>query len=547
METISTNPFLDVTRAWVKEHVGAESKIPDISLAKLFYQAMEELDKVRGAKPTHRFQVKPSLEKTTKILGREVLFKTGRRLSQIDEARSFLQDKYDELFPEGMAKAVEVLELQQKLGRWISSAQRKEICVKIAEIFESCSTYEAMCDLRETIEKAPSGISPLFKLVYQDVDENTSHKILRAINQKFKTAYLEDPKKIQFHYRIYSDIDDTIKPALNDLKVKISGLYPSAMEFYRQLSHSVPDKNSSKERPKNVRITFLSGRLDLAAKMWDKRLNKKTPKDLKFFTLFGSTKAYFPAMKFYTAKFFMKILDRFPAGPLRQYLKRFVQSLEIDTYLALAIEKRHNIDRDLLLRPEALPIMIGDSGEADLLFTLIKNSGVPTPFEDKRIPEEYRPYIAWKDMDEKSRIGNLSNKPLFLGLTHSITSRTQYSGASPDPKFRKEYAEELNAVIFDNYVDNAILCLQRKLIDKDAASQIVAESRKWVVEQQNQIRAMMKKYGSPIDAKTDLFDIDPAVLTSLLAQEKVSPALKYRLKVILSIKRYDEFISSSVG
>lgn len=422
-------------------------------------------------------------------------------------------------FSPGVAKGIKVLELQNGLMQWgLSSSERQKLNRKIAEIFEKTQSYAEMVDLRNTIDEVNTGSSKLHQLVYNDVDIATSHRIIRSINKAYIKAYKEDPSQIQTRNMIFSDVDDTIQPSLNDRNSINSKFYPSALAFYNELG-----KTSSKKLPQQISLTFLSARPHCLSALWNKLMVNNLPEGTKFFSLYGSSTTFLCGVRLYLIKIFAYLANQVLCGTLKGRVKKLLDSSESNTLISIALEKRRNIDRDLLLRPEVRPIMVGDCGEGDLLFLLTKNSGVPSPMDDERIPNEY-----WNA--PKGTLGNPTNKPLYLSFAHALTSQTEKYEVKPDPSYRKEYKKELNVVIFDNYVDNALYCYKKRIFDKQAANRVVADSKAWLSENKKIHKALFKKYHiakttSPTDEK----------LKSL-------PALKYILKLSNSIESYENYV-----
>lgn len=256
MKDVTINPFLSAARTWMQERIDLPGTTRPLERSvvyvRLLFQAIEEMEKnsnwrggIHTFSPRTRGKALSEKEGTTKIFGTTIRCKKKELDRGIKLAHTALKREIRKCAL-GVRKSVEVQKLQDLLRKHLSETKRREVCHHIAEIFESCSSYQEMHDLREAIECLALGQSPLFQLVYKDVDTQTSHRILRAINQNFKKAYLENPSQVQFHYRIYSDIDDTIQPSHNDKKVHISGFYPSVFAFSKQLSRSVPQEILSK-------------------------------------------------------------------------------------------------------------------------------------------------------------------------------------------------------------------------------------------------------------------------------------------------------------
>lgn len=437
----------------------------------------------------------------------------GKKKEEIVAAVTDLRAMREASMPSGVLKGIRILELQKSLAnKSLNQADKDLICDEIADIFKSAEeSYSEMYDLRMTIDGLNIGASPLHKLVYEDVNIETSHAILRSINENFKNTYRDHPEQIKYNYMVYSDIDDTIKASLNDRQSHIAGFYPSALEFFNQLGRTQPksaedsstaelveeieieveqneaeqgrEHDIEKEEPSSqVRLTFLSARPKAFSKRWNEHTGKKMP-DIRFFGLYGTTPAFKQGIGYYILKIITALIDLFPGSGLQRRLKEYCSTKEAQTFISFALDKRQNIDRDLLLRPETRPIMVGDCGEGDLIFLLMKNSGARSPIEDERIPVEYQE----ADSDTP---GNPTNKPLALSFAHSISSHTEYN-IRPDPHYREEYAKFLNTHVFDNYVDNALHCLKEGIFDREAADIVVADSRKRMKKDKKELNKLL--------------------------------------------------------
>ena len=417
----------------------------------------------------------------------------------------------------------EVLHLQKSLSKfWVSERKREEIGQKVAEIFENVSSYEEMCTLRERIEGSHTGTSLLHRLVYRDVNPQASQRILRAINANVNRAYLENPAQIKFSYMVYSDIDDTIKGTLNDLKSGVSGYYPSVFEFYNEVSQADQDLPTAKK----VHLTFLSARPDIVSNFWNLLLRRNLPNEVKFYSLYGSLSAFLNEVKRRIINFVAVIAIKVLPNKLASKIKESREASETRNFISIALDKRQNIDRDLLLRPEVRPIMVGDCGEGDLIFLLMKNSGVPIPVDDERIPEEYVGEEKWTGSLDTP--GNPTHKPLFLGFAHALSSHSGYEGIKLHPDYHEEYLQEFNTLLFSNYVETTLHCVEKGIINKAAADQIVEKAREWKESQMDTINQLL------LDRNIDL--------ANALQEEtlKTLPAnLRYRLKLIRSIEAYD--------
>lgn len=540
-----------------------------IQIAKIFDLAIKDLQKqeigftnLLQKKPHHFFWQKMRGVETShtakKNKANSIIMHKKR---EVQLAIQHLKELRQAQILPGVQKGMELLKLQEILAIGnLSPAQRKHVCDEIAARFESTQSYQEMYDLRVTVDHIQAGTSQLHKLVYDDVDVETCHRILKAINENVKQGFKDNPQQIKFNYMIYSDIDDTIKGSLNDRQSNIGGFYPGALEFYKQMGLAKPQQegNSSKteegpekgkgvaassqknqteaaESGTQVKLTFLSARPKIASDLWNVGMKKELPADTHFFSLYGSTPSILKGVKYYVSKKivdFVSSLADWVLGPhAKERVKSICRSSEANTFISFALEKRKNIDRDLLLRPETRPIMVGDCGEGDLIFLLMKNSGVPSPQSDDRIPAEYIGEERWHD--SLSSPGNPTNKPLFLGFAHAISSPTDYE-VRPDPKYQDDYSR-LNTQIFSNYVDNALHCFEKGVFDRNAADKVVNEAKNWIKNHQKEIDLMLKKEG--------------ITLAEALSNEEVlnrlSPALKYRIKLMASINQYDKYVPLS--
>lgn len=530
-----------------------------VSIAEAYIQAISDLERERSIKSGKlNKKVNPVMGgeclslSSNKISdsGQNVLSMKGQQtegsneLQILESAIRDLQERYHSQCSSGVRKGIEIIHFQHALTKGgLSPEEKGAICEKIARIFEGAESYLEMYDLRETIDSLSLGTSSLHKLVYVDVDVDTCHRILKSINQNVQKAYAENPAQIKFKYMIYSDIDDTIKGSLNDRGSAVEGFYPSAMEFYKQFALTNPndklqteksaesDAKASEPDFQNVGLTFLSARPKAKSNMWNKKLKGKLPDGTKFFGLYGSTSAFVEGVKHYIIKLIVSLAEKILPEFLRKRVIDICNSSEAQTYISFALDKRQNMDRDLVLRPEVRPIMIGDCGEGDLIFLLMKNSGVPIPLDDERIPEEYRYDEKWNDRanppDQNSPV-NPTNRPLFQGFAHAISSPTSYD-VRPDPQYRDEYLS-LNTSVFDNYVDNTLYCLQQGIFDLKTADKIVEESRAWIKKNEHAIESMKKKRSIQIDriSGTEI--------------EGLPAAVKYRVKLLRSLNAYDEYV-----
>lgn len=456
----------------------------------------------------------------------------------INTALHSLQEKRLENTTVGVLKGLEILALQKRLcSSKKDETAKKEISEKIASKFESADSYQEMLDMRNTVEGSGIGESRLFKLVYNDVDVESCHRIIKAINENAKKAYEENPSQVEFRYVCYTDKDDTVVATLNDKDSKIEGYYPGVMEFNKQFvemsskAKSPQPDSVAQDRNKESQgeITFLSARPKFASKLWNFMQKRASPK-LKFFGLYGSTSSILQGAKYYVLikKILLKFAKRFLSGNLLKRVKVYCNLAESKTFISFALDKRMNIDRDLLLRPEARPYFVGDCGEGDLMFLLVKNTGMPSPVTDSRVPPEYRGDSKWEG--SLNTPVNPANKPLHFGFAHAFSSPTQFT-VRPDPQYREDYEKELNAFVFDNYVDNALYCLKRNVFDKAAADKIVNECKSWLRKQGKMIHEGLAKL------KIELADVlkDGDVL------DKLPPHLKYRVKLIRSIQAYEAY------
>lgn len=212
---------------------------------------------------------------------------TEERIQEVKSAIRYLEKKREEKIPSGVLKGLEVIKLQQELrNSQLHSSAKQMIYQRIAEKFESAASYEEMYDLRETVDGSSVGSSQLHKLVYDDVDVDRCHRIIRAINENVTKAYHANPEQIKFNYMVYSDIDDTIKGSLNDRHSNIDGFYPSALEFYKQLGCADPIPKSTQEGGRQtpistqVKLSFLSARPKAQSPLWNQMMRKQLPGDM---------------------------------------------------------------------------------------------------------------------------------------------------------------------------------------------------------------------------------------------------------------------------
>jgi len=444
-----------------------------------------------------------------------------------------LEKERDENIPKGIIKGLEVIALQHVLCKSeISVSVKSDISSKIAAIFEGAKSYQVMYDLRKTIEGSNNGTSVLHKLVYEDVDVPSCHRILIAINKNVQRAYQRNPNQIKFIHMVYSDIDDTIKGSLNDRASHVKGFYPSAMEFIKEfaLKNKKNSNNEGLNQEPEVSLTFLSARPKSQSKRWNKTLSRKFPKGTKFYGLYGSSSSFMQGVQYYCLKFLASLGKRVPSKWLKKVIHDISMSKERNTFISFAIDKKQNIDRDLLLRPEVRPLMIGDCGEGDLIFLLVKMMGIPSPIKDDRIPEEYRGTGKWDGKEEEP--GNPVNRPLSLAFAHAISSDTEYV-VRPDPTNREAYLRDLQTYVFDNYVDNALYCLQQKKLDREAAERVVKVSKEWIKPELSKMEKIFKGLGI-----ANILEITEEQLN------RFPPDIKYRLKLIRSIVSFDLYISS---
>lgn len=446
----------------------------------------------------------------------------NERLSINQTAEAFLQNDANR----GVLAGMDILELQKKLsGKGLSLDERKQISDQIAETFENEEDYAQMLKMRETIDNGEIGTSLLHQLVFKDLQVEYGHRVIRAINDRANESYDLDPTSIQFYNQVYSDVDDTIKGSLKDMPSRVKGFYPSVLQFFREVTNA----QQSEEMPK-VRFTLLSARPDAGEKIWNKGMRKKLPQDINFFALYGSTPSFKKGIGYYLIskpkKFIAKRLPDWSwLEGIKDRLLSSSDNKEIVTYSSFAQDKRKNIDRDLLLRPEARPIMTGDCGEGDMIFLLAKNCGAPSIFGDERIPEEYetkwrdgyaerlkdyleelpdseaidligrtedeeeqagREYIQAKKQlraEALQRPGNYPDKPLWGGFGNYFSTPSDFGDARPNPIYAIQYKSELNVNISRNYVDAGVLAHQAGLIDDAALERIVEDSRKWLADQ----------------------------------------------------------------
>ena len=439
-------------------------------------------------------------------------------------------------FLDGKKSAEKVLDLQQRLVQLPAEhAERKQLCQQIADEFTRLEgNYSEMFSLRQAIDAAGgAGMSQLFKLVYEDVDNETSHSILRSINSCFEK---EEAKPghgaIRFYTQIYTDVDDTLKPTLNDRQVGIEQpFYPGALELYQQLSRS---EQAGGQDGAPLKVTVLSARPDALRNQWTRGLVQQFPPRSEIFCLFGSMEAAGKAIKHYAfvKAIVLSIANNLPECALKTWLLEEVfDASEFDTYLSFAAEKRQSIDRDLLLRPEARGMMVGDTGEGDLLFVLMKQMG-SEGLEDSRIPPEYR------GVDKHPAI-NVVQKPLGLSFAHAISSRSgsEYRNTpNVSLECRRDY-EKQGTCIIDNFVDAALQCLQKGYLKQEEADTVVAEARKWLQGEEVGIRKALRK---ELGLEEDIARFKRMSNEEFHPQlEQLSPFLQYRLKLMRSIERYD--------
>ena len=404
----------------------------------------------------------------------------------------------------GERKGKRVLELQTALRAWkMCGRSKSQVQEEIVELFEGLESYQELCDIRESIDAGVTGSSRFHELVYSDLNVANCHRVIIAINEKVRSAYQENPDQIAFAYMIYSDIDDTIRPSLNDKNSGVKGFYPSAIEFYRALGEAL-----SPEGFPNVRLTFLSARLNEGRSCWSRGLKRILPEDLSFFALYGRAKPFAKGIQHYSwGKITGAFAKKLPKGEIQSAIQRYVDGKASDTLTSFALDKRRNIDRNLLLFPEVRPIMIGDSGEGDLIFLLSKNMGLRSPINDKRIPEVYKG-DNWGDRPLDGP-GNPTDKPLFKGFVHLISSPFTYR-VSPDPtRWRDEFERETNTHVLDNYVDGVLIALKEGMLTVKAADKVVQASRDW--------------------------------LEAEAASETLSAKELYKQKLVQSIEKYEAF------
>lgn len=227
--------------------------------------------------------------------------------------------------------------------------------------------------------------------------------------------------------------------------------------------------------------------------------------------------------------FISELADLLLKGDSKERVKEICSSLEAKTFISFALDKRQNIDRDLLLRPEVRPIMIGHCGEGDLIFLLMKNSGFPPPLEDERIPAEYAGETRWEGNSDAP--GNPANRPLFLGFAHAISSPTDYR-VRPDPSGVESHAQ-LKTQVFSNYVDNALYCFKQGVFDRKASDTVVNASRKWLQDHQQEIDRMLQMSNLTRDS----------LKQEGLAISELPPALQYRIKLLRSVAAYDYYVA----
>lgn len=400
-----------------------------------------------------------------------------KSVEAIQRERAILSELADDR--SGLKESIEILHLQKKMKeKSLSNAKKNEISREIADVFVNAKDHEKMSRIREAVDAEGKHSSNLFDLVYNQLNVADCHRIISAINEAAEKAYVNDPGSFHFVYKIYTDVDDTLKGTLNDRESKVTGFYPGVMNLLRTISEKEAGSSASK-------ITLLSARPKALRSPSNKMMEHAFPKEIEFFSLYGSGKAATKAIKHYTygkkAKNFTENRSDAKRGNLR--LKKSAKKSETRTYTSFAGDKRANIDRDLLLRPEVRPIMIGDSGEGDLMFLQQKNSGEGATIDDPRIPPEYKERAY--DEQERGSPVNYPNKPVFLGFIHDLHNHSSDS-IRPNPADPQAGYEEKNIHIFNNYVDVARACNrveigeEKFLISHDELNKILAEAQEWI-------------------------------------------------------------------
>lgn len=443
--------------------------------------------------------------------------------------------------PAGVRSGVRVLELQEQLAnKKLGSQERKEIYGEIVEIFTK-ATYAESNLLRKTVNGTGTGTSRLHKLIFDDVDVATSHKIIRAINKSALAAYKENPNSVKFSYKVFSDIDDTINGSLNDRGTKVHGFYPGVMAFYSELAKLGEKEGGEKEgavKESEIALTLLSARPKVYQDRWNKGLTRKLPKGTKFHSLYGSTPAIIEGIKHYAQKIFALLAIPLVSVKYGKTIRQWCKKRESQAVTSFAIEKRTNIDRELMIWPEMRGIMVGDCGEGDAMTMIDKMNGQRASQTDVRIPEEYRGTEKWEG--DPNSPGNPANRPLFLSFAHAISSASDadygLNNARPSPANREEFFRDNKTYMFDNYVDTALHCLEKGFFDRDAADVVVRDCEQWLKKEEKTINEMFSNHD--ITKRSDLDSWEDNEIAGLL------PNVQYRFKLIRSISKYESYVNS---
>lgn len=402
--------------------------------------------------------------------------------------------------------AQKILELQKKLSSESSPKARKKICQHILNEFQKFEgNYKEMLALRKEIDEAELiGKSKLFKLIYEDCDVETGYAIISLIHRCYEQEKLKG-SAIPRIVRLYTDVDDTMKPTLNDKQVNIKEVfYPGAILFYTLLSQSI---SSNFE----ICMTILSARPAFAEALLKRGIKHDFPEYSRIACLFGSSEGA------------GKAVNHYAIGPLKKAIdSEAFDASQKDTYQAFARDKRQNIERDLLLWPEAEGMMIGDTGEGDVLF-MEEMQKAQSVLNDGRIPQ------------------GLAPPKLKLGFAHAISSRSD-GEYGPGFKHRadREALKENSIFIMDNFVDAALECGSQNLLSHHQVDLVAREVQNWIVQENEGILAALKNKSDNhgIHHRINDFSIDAMNDAQFNKESEVlSPYLQYRLRAIRSLER----------
>lgn len=408
----------------------------------------------------------------------------------------------------GERRALVLLRIEERLAQKISPSEQLYLENEVVRLFET-SSYDESKAMRLMLDNKKGQTSQLFQLVYDHVSPEASQRILLAINQRAQEAYENNKGDFQFFYSIYSDLDDTIMPTLNDRDTQAqgkNGLYPGASELFEGLL------GESSSHKMGTRFTALSARPEQMKRLSDFLLSKKLG-GIPFHSLYGTGEASLKAIKHYS-------MGKLAAKTKSEGGKTFAKNTGSEAYSAFAIDKRRNMDRDLLLWPEAIPFMLGDSGEGDFMCMLMKCNGQPTPelLEDPRIPEELKVGDKPWGKERKEEPVNRCDRPLKLFLVHQLTSleksaQTSYSSIpNPNEINSGKLSETHNVHLFRNYVDLAEILFNNKILSETPFQAVIEAAKNW---------------------------LDKDKMTKL---SPTSPALSYRQELIESILRIEDKI-----